>query len=132
IRVHNRFIPRHRARNVWGVAKAKGGSKDWLLVTAHYDHLGMMGPTLFPGANDNASGVSMLLSLAEHFKKNPPRSNILFVAFPGEEAGLQGSEGFIVLRAMDFAGIKMVVNLDLNGTGDGGMTVVNATEQKAV
>lgn len=132
IRVNNRFIPRHQARNVWGVAKAKGGSKDWLLVTAHYDHLGMMGQALFPGANDNASGVSMLLSLAEHFKKNPPKVNILFVAFAGEEAGLKGSEWFIVDRPMDFSRIKMVVNLDLNGTGEEGITVVNATEQKAV
>lgn len=131
IRVRNRFVPRHAARNVWGVAKAKGGSKDWLLVTAHYDHLGMMGQALFPGANDNASGVGMLLSLAEHFKKNPPRTNILFVAFAGEEAGLKGSEWFITDRPMDFSRIKMVVNLDLNGTGDEGITVVNATAQQA-
>ncbi len=132
IHVNNRFIPRHNARNVLGVAKAKGGSKDWLLVTAHYDHLGMMGQALFPGANDNASGVSMLLSLAEHFKKDPPKTNILFVAFAGEEAGLKGSEWFITDRPIDFARIKMVINLDLNGTGEEGITVVNATAQKAV
>ncbi len=130
IRVYNSFIPRHNARNVWGVAKGKG--KDWILITAHYDHLGRMGQTLFPGANDNASGVAMLLSLAEWFKKHPAKQNILFVAFAGEEAGLKGSEWFIVDRPMDFARIKMVINLDLNGTGDDGITVVNATEQKAV
>ncbi|MEO8734280.1 MAG: M28 family peptidase, partial [Flavobacteriales bacterium] len=95
IHVQNRFIAKHTARNVFGVAKAKGGSKDWLMVTAHYDHLGMMGQALFPGANDNASGVSMLLSLAEYFKKHPPRTNILFVAFAGEEAGLKGSQWFV-------------------------------------
>ncbi len=132
IRVYNSFIPRHTARNVWGVAKAKGGSKDWLLVTAHYDHLGMMGQALFPGANDNASGVSMLLSLAEWFKKHPAKVNILFVAFAGEEAGLKGSEWFVVDRPLDFSRIKLVLNLDLNGTGEEGITVVNATEQKAV
>lgn len=132
IRVDNRLIPRHNARNVWGVAKAKGGSKDWLLVTAHYDHLGMMGPALFPGANDNASGVSMLLSLAAWFKKHPAKTNILFVAFAGEEAGLKGSEWFVVDRPLDMARIRMVVNLDLNGTGEEGITVVNATAQQAV
>lgn len=130
IRVYNSFIPRHQARNVWGVAKGKG--KDWLLVTAHYDHLGMMGQALFPGANDNASGVSMLLSLAEWFKKHPAKCNILFVAFAGEEAGLKGSEWFVVDRPMDFSRIKMVINLDLNGTGEEGITVVNATQQKEV
>lgn len=129
IRVFNSFVPRHMARNVWGVAKGK--SKDWLLITAHYDHLGRMGQALFPGANDNASGVSMLLSLAEWFKKHPAKCNILFVAFAGEEAGLKGSEWFVVDRPMDFSRIKMVINLDLNGTGDDGITVVNASAQKA-
>ena len=132
IRVHNRFTPKHNARNVLGVAKAKGGSKDWLLVTAHYDHLGMMGQVLFPGANDNASGVSMLLSLAEWFKMHPAKVNILFVAFAGEEAGLKGSEWFVVDRPIDMGRIKLVVNLDLNGTGEEGITVVNATVQQAV
>ncbi len=131
IQVQNQLVPRHAARNVLGVAKAKGNSKSWLLVTAHYDHLGMMGQALFPGANDNASGVAMLLSLAEWFKKHPAKCNILFVAFAGEEAGLKGSEWFIVDRPMDFSRIKMVVNLDLNGTGEEGITVVNATAQKA-
>ncbi len=132
ILVQNRFIPKHTARNVLGVVKAKGGSKDWLMVTAHYDHLGMMGQALFPGANDNASGVSMLLNLAEWFKKHPPKTNILFVAFAGEEAGLKGSQWFVVDRPIDLSRIKMLVNLDLNGTGDDGITVVNATAEQAV
>ncbi|MBS1945011.1 MAG: M28 family peptidase, partial [Bacteroidetes bacterium] len=70
--------------------------------------------------------------LAEWFKKHPAKVNILFVAFAGEEAGLKGSEWFVVDRPLDFSRIKLVLNLDLNGTGDDGITVVNATEQKAV
>ena len=133
LRVRNSFVRGHEARNVWGVAPAKGKTKDWLLITAHYDHLGHMGPdVLFPGANDNASGVSMLLTLAEWFKAHPPKMNILFVAFAGEEAGLVGSEWFAVDRPMDLGAIKLVLNLDLNGTGEEGITVVNAVEQKAV
>ncbi len=133
LRVHNRFVRGHKARNVWGVAPAKGRSKDWVLITAHYDHLGHMGPdVLFPGANDNASGVSMLMTLAEWFKAHPAKVNLLFVAFAGEEAGLVGSEWFAVDRPMDMASIKLVLNLDLNGTGEEGITVVNAVEQKAV
>lgn len=130
LRVINQFNPRHETRNVWGVAKGK--SKDWILVTAHYDHLGRMGQALFPGANDNASGVAMMLSLAEWFKKHPAKRNILFVAFAGEEAGLQGSQWFITDRPMDLSRIRMVINLDLNGTGEEGITVVNATEQQAL
>ena len=130
--VKNTFVRQYKARNVWGVVKAKSKTKDWVLVTAHYDHLGHMGPdVLFPGANDNASGVSMLITLAEWFKKHPAKVNLLFVAFAGEEAGLVGSEWFVVDRPMDLSTIKQVVNLDLNGTGEEGITVVNAVEQKA-
>lgn len=133
LRVRNTYVRGHQARNVWGVAPAKGKSKDWLLISAHYDHLGHMGPdVVFPGANDNASGVAMLLTLAEWFKAHPARMNILFVAFAGEEAGLVGSEWFAVDRPLDMGAIKLVLNLDLNGTGEEGITVVNAVEQKAV
>ncbi|MFT3884255.1 MAG: M28 family peptidase [Flavobacteriales bacterium] len=128
LRVRNRLLPRHTARNVFGVVKARGGSKQWLVLSAHYDHLGRMGPdVLFPGANDNASGISMLLCLAEHLKAHPLKVNVLFIAFAGEEAGLKGSEWFVVDRPIDLQQIKLLINLDLNGTGDDGITVVNAT-----
>ena len=131
ISVRNKLVPRYEARNVLGVAKGK--SKDWLIISAHYDHLGMMGPdAMFPGANDNASGVAMLLTLAEYFAQHPCKQNILFVAFAGEEAGLKGSEWCAVDRPIDLARVKLMVNLDILGTGDEGIMVVNATEQKAV
>lgn len=131
LRVRNTFIPRHAARNVFGVVEAKGGSKDWIIVSAHYDHLGHMGPdVIFPGANDNASGMSMLLCLAEEIKKNPLKKNMLFIAFAGEEAGLQGSTWCVTDRPIDLSRISMMVNLDLNGTGEEGITVVNSTAQQ--
>ena len=131
LRVRNTFIPRHPARNVLGVVEAKGGSKDWIIVSAHYDHLGHMGPdVIFPGANDNASGMSMLLCLAEEIKQHPLKKNVLFIAFAGEEAGLQGSRWCVTDRPIDFSRISMMVNLDLNGTGDEGITVVNSTAQQ--
>ena len=133
IHVAPRLIHRHKARNVLGTVMAKGGSKEWLVITAHYDHLGRMGPdVLFPGANDNASGVSMLLTLAEEIKKKPLRKNVLFICFAGEEAGLQGSTWCVTDRPIDLAQIRLLINLDLNGTGEEGITVVNATAQQAV
>jgi aminopeptidase YwaD len=131
LRVRNKLISRHPARNVMGMVKGKG--KKWMIIGAHYDHLGRMGPdALFPGANDNASGTAMLLSLAEHFTnpKNKPKHNLLFVAFAGEEAGLVGSEWFVADRPMEWKDVRMMVNLDILGTGDEGIMVVNATEQK--
>ena len=131
LRVRNTFIPRHPARNVFGVVEAKGGSKDWIIVSAHYDHLGHMGPdVIFPGANDNASGMSMMLCLAEEIQKHPLKKNVLFIAFAGEEAGLQGSRWCVTDRPIDLSRISMMVNLDLNGTGEEGITVVNSTAQQ--
>jgi hypothetical protein len=130
LHVRNRLVVRHTARNVLGMVK--GRSKEWIVVGAHYDHLGRMGPhALFPGANDNASGTAMLLALAERFARKPPRHNVLFVAFAGEEAGLLGSEWCVVDRPIDWKRVKLMVNLDILGTGDEGITVVNATAQPA-
>ena len=130
LHVRNRMLARNPARNVLGMVKGKG--KGWVVVSAHYDHLGMMGPdALFPGANDNASGVAMLLSLADWFAQHPPKQNILFAAFAGEEAGLVGSEWCAVDRPIGWSAVKLMVNLDILGTGDDGITVVNSTAQQA-
>lgn len=128
LHVRNTLRVRHKARNVLAMAKGKG--KDWIVVGAHYDHLGRMGPdALFPGANDNASGVAMLLALAEWFAKKPARQNILFVAFAGEEAGLLGSDWCAVDRPIPWKQVRLMLNLDILGTGDDGIMVVNATAQ---
>lgn len=133
LEVAPRAVPRHHARNVLGVVKARGKSKDWIVLSAHYDHLGLMGPdALFAGANDNASGMAMLLCLAEEIARSPLKRNVLFVAFAGEEAGLVGSNWFVVDRPIDLKRIRMLINLDLNGTGEEGIMVVNATAQTAL
>lgn len=130
VQVRNKLVLRHQARNVLGMVKGRG--KDWVVIGAHYDHLGRMGPSaLFPGANDNASGVAMLLALAERFAKRPAKLNLLFVAFAGEEAGLLGSEWFVQDKPIPLGRIRMMVNLDILGTGDEGITVVNATAEQA-
>ncbi|MCB0790728.1 MAG: Zn-dependent exopeptidase M28 [Flavobacteriales bacterium] len=122
----------HHARNVLGRVKGRN-SRKVIVLTAHYDHLGRMGPdVLFPGANDNASGVSMLLNLAEHFRAHPARYDLIFIAFAGEEAGLLGSEWCAVDRPFDLASIRLLINMDLMGTGDDGIMVVNAKDQHEV
>ncbi len=131
LHVRNKLLARHEARNVLGWVKGRGSK--WIVIGAHYDHLGHMGPdALFPGANDNASGVAMMLSLAEWFSKHKPKHNILFAAFAGEEAGLVGSEWFIVDRPIELSKIKLMLNLDILGTGDDGITVVNSTAQQVL
>lgn len=122
------YHPNYPVKNI--IAFIEGNKSDSLLVfTAHYDHLGKMGEqTYFPGANDNASGVAMLLNLARYFSGNPPNHDMLFVAFAAEELGLFGSRFFVRHPPVSLSNIKFLINFDLAGTGDDGITVVNATK----
>lgn len=119
----------HGTQNVVGMIKGKLQPDSFIVVTAHYDHLGMMGKrAIFPGANDNASGVAMMLDMARHYSKNQPDYSMLFIAFAGEEIGLTGSYYFVQNPLVELRKISMLVNLDLMSTGDEGLTAVNATE----
>jgi aminopeptidase YwaD len=82
---------------------------------------------MFPGANDNASGVAMMLDIMNYYKEHPPKYSIAFIAFSGEEAGLFGSYYYTEHPLFPLSNISLLLNLDLMGTGDKGMTVVNAT-----
>ena len=122
------FKPAYESRNVAGYVP--GEIKDtFLLVTAHYDHLGKMGSALFPGASDNASGTSMMLNLAKFYAGNVrrPKYSIAFVAFAGEEAGLKGSRYFVTNPPIPLSRIRFVFNIDLMGGGNIGATIVNGS-----
>jgi Zn-dependent M28 family amino/carboxypeptidase len=98
-----------------------------IVLMAHYDHFGKMGKALFPGANDNASGVAMLLSLACYFSQHQPEYTTVFIAFGAEEIGLVGSKYFVEHPPFDLDKIKFLMNFDLAGTGDEGIQVVNGS-----
>lgn len=119
----------YTAKNVIGNIEGKIADT-CIFITAHYDHLGRMGKkTYFPGGNDNASGTSMLLNLMQYFakKENQPPYTLVFIAFAGEEAGLLGSEYYTNHPSKDLEKIKFLLNLDLMGTGDDGIMVVNGS-----
>ncbi|MEP5612582.1 MAG: M20/M25/M40 family metallo-hydrolase [Cyclobacteriaceae bacterium] len=125
--VHSKLIEKYKTQNVVGYIE--GDNTDSLLVfIAHYDHLGMMGTdAIFPGANDNASGIAMLLNLARHYKASTPKYNTVFIAFAGEELGLLGSKHFVENPLFDLQKIKFLLNFDISGTGDEGIQVVNGS-----
>ena len=128
IKIKNKFIPKYVSRNVIGFIEGTKFKDSFIYVTAHYDHLGMMGSnTLFPGANDNASGIAMMLNLAKYFKINKPKYSIVFIAFSGEEAGLIGSHHYVENPLTPLSDIKFLVNLDLMANGAEGVMVVNGT-----
>ncbi|MEN9699855.1 MAG: hypothetical protein RLZZ301_1053 [Bacteroidota bacterium] len=127
-----RMLPNFQTHNVIGFlpASTEAKSKETIVLSAHYDHLGKMGQqAYFPGANDNASGVGMLLYLAHELARQNERSvNYVFIAFSGEEAGLIGSKYFTEHPTFDLKKIRFVLNLDIMGSGEEGITVVNATK----
>jgi hypothetical protein len=116
------------ARNVIGVLR--GADPNFagqaIVVSAHYDHLGRSGPgvrsadfgQIHPGADDNASGVAVLIELARTFAGSgarPPRT-IVFIAFSGEESGLQGSKYYVQHPVpVPLTGIRAVLNMDTVG-----------------
>lgn len=129
--IDEQFLPELKTQNVIGMIRGKVQPDSFIVFTAHYDHLGMMGTkTMFPGANDNASGTAMLLALARHYSNsaNRPHNSMLFIAFSAEEAGLLGSEYYTEHPLFPLGTIRFLINLDLAGNGSEGITVVNATE----
>ena len=124
----NQLVTGFKSGNICGIIKGTRRPDSVIMFTAHYDHLGGMGSkTYFPGANDNASGVSLLLSLARYYGQHPQPYSMAFVCFSGEEAGLLGSKYFTENPLVSLQSIRFLVNLDLLGTGEEGITVVNAT-----
>ena len=129
IDIQNLLIQDFQAANVCALVKGTKQPDSAIIFTAHYDHLGGMGSdTYFPGANDNASGVAFLLSLAKYYAANPQPYSIGFIAFAAEEAGLLGSKYFTEHPLTALEKIRFLVNVDMVGTGETGITVVNATE----
>jgi aminopeptidase YwaD len=129
VNFENKLEKKFKANNICAVVKGTAQTDSLILITAHYDHLGGMGSsTYFPGANDNASGVSLLMNLAQYYVKNPQRYSIGFILFAGEEIGLLGSKYFTENPQVPLRNIRFLLNTDLAGTGEEGITVVNATE----
>lgn len=122
------FVSNFKNKNLAGYIRGSQQPDSFIVISAHYDHLGGIGKkTYYPGANDNASGVSMLLNLLHYFKNNPYKKSIAFILFSGEEAGLIGSHYFTEHSPIPLSHISTLINLDLLGTGDDGLMVVNGS-----
>ncbi|HEY7330283.1 MAG TPA: M20/M25/M40 family metallo-hydrolase [Gemmataceae bacterium] len=90
---------------------------EWIIISAHFDHLGKQGKVLYPGADDNATGVAMLLEVAEYFalSKEKPRRTIAFISFDQEETGLRGSMYFAAHSPLPFRQLKAFLTADMLG-----------------
>ena len=128
VEIDQQFERNYPSQNVIGYIQGKQYPDSFIIVSAHYDHLGKMGEDVyFPGANDNASGVAMLLNLAHYYSENIPQKTIVFMLFGAEEVAILGSKYYVENPLFPLKKINFVMNLDLLGTGSEGATVVNAS-----
>lgn len=126
LNIQSKLIPKFESKNIGCYLNGSVSNDSVIIFSAHYDHLGGIGKTTyFPGANDNASGVSVILNLLKYYVSHPPKYKTVFIFFAGEEAGLIGSKYFVDNSPIDLKKIKFLINLDLLGTGDDGIMVVN-------
>lgn len=131
VNIESKVLTKFINKNICAFVKGTQNNDTVVVFSAHYDHLGGIGKkTFFPGANDNASGVSMVLNFAKYYSENPPKYKTVFLFFAGEEIGLDGSYHFVYRETIDPTKIKFLINLDLLGTGEDGIMVVNAYEFK--
>ena len=113
------FVPQSSGpgpHNVLWMAEGASRKDEHVVLAAHYDHLPAKDGQAFPGADDNASGVALLLELARHYAKNPAARSVIFAAFDGEESGRLGSKAFVAgLPAAVKSGINAALNFDTVG-----------------
>ncbi len=84
-----------------------------MVVSAHYDHLGVRGGEIFNGADDNASGVAGLLAVAEAFKAHPPKHDVILAVVDAEEGGLRGARAFVANPPVPLSTIALNINFDM-------------------
>lgn len=116
--------------NVVGWIKGRTNPDQYIVVTAHYDHVGVRLPrnrdtisrtpidSIFNGADDNASGASALAVMAEYFVKAKPAHSIIFAAVDAEERGMVGSRGFVSNPPVQLNQMLLNVNLDMVSRND--------------
>ena len=101
----------YNAVNALGVIKGSEYPDKFIVVSAHYDHLGIRNGKIYNGADDDASGVAALFSIAENLKENPPKYSVIFAAFDAEEIGLQGAKYFV--KTIEKENVLVNLNMDM-------------------
>lgn len=129
LQIENKYEPCYHSQNVWAMVEGTKHKDSCFVFVSHYDHLGKVGDVYFPGANDNASGVSVLLDMAAYYAKNPAECSIVFLFVTGEEIGLVGSTVAAENPLIDLSKVKFLFNLDMAGTGSTGLAVINGQKE---
>lgn len=106
------------AANIVGYAPGTRPTARPIVLTAHYDHLGQRDGVMYPGADDNASGVAALLAVARYVRAHPLARRVIFAALDGEEEGLEGAKAFLRAPPVPVSEMALNVNLDMVSRND--------------
>ncbi|WP_438862896.1 M20/M25/M40 family metallo-hydrolase [Neptunicella sp.] len=110
---HEYLIGSVQGANVIGWLKGQQYPQQYIVISAHYDHLGKQRGKIYNGADDNASGVAGLLALANGIREKRLRHSVIFLATDGEEKGFYGATAFIKSPPVALGNIKLNVNMDM-------------------
>lgn len=113
--------------NVIGTIPGSGSNGIAMVISAHYDHLGVRDGEIYNGTDDNASGVVGALAIAEHFSKTAPTHDIHFVFFDAEEDGFGGARDFITSPPISLDTVALNLNFDMVSRGDNGILWASGT-----
>jgi hypothetical protein len=112
------YTTEHSGTNVVGWIAGRDPRAATIVITAHYDHLGIREGRLYPGADDNASGVTVLLAAARYFREHQPRHPMVFAALDAEELGQRGAKALIASDVLPRGRVGLNVNLDMLSRND--------------
>jgi Zn-dependent M28 family amino/carboxypeptidase len=117
------------ARNVVGYVPGTSAPSDFIVVSAHFDHLGVFGGATYHGADDNASGTSAMLAIATYVRTHPLQHSVVFAAFDAEELGLRGSRAFVDALPFPREHLRLDINVDMIGRSDDGRLIVSGVPE---
>jgi Zn-dependent M28 family amino/carboxypeptidase len=122
--------PEREGVNVVGHIRGATTPDRYIVLTAHYDHVGVRNGEVYNGADDNASGTAALFALGKYFSERRPAHSLLFVAFDAEESGLRGARAFVADPPVPVGALAINLNMDMIGRDPDDRLFVAGTHQQ--
>ncbi len=104
--------------NVVGFVEGTAMQDSFIVVTAHFDHVGVRNGEIYNGADDNASGTAALMALAAYFAEHPPAHSTIFAALDAEEKGISGARAFVANPPVPIEQVVLNINMDMVSHSD--------------
>jgi hypothetical protein len=113
--------------NVLGRIDGRRTPRHYIVITAHYDHVGVRNGEVFNGADDNASGTAALFAVATYFNTRRPQNSLIFAALDAEETGLRGARALVATPPVEVASLAINLNMDMIGRDPDNLLYVAGT-----